>query len=234
MFVLLLCAGAIAFFLVSDTLFNLDFGIIREKEISSSVATLKQVRTVLSLNTVEVVRKIVFPYDFVPADIDWDLFLRETGNRQRSSVEEAYLKTYTLCEEIGINLRSKRREFVVITAIIKAGFDLSNPVFSSPELAGEALAEQYVNTDFSGGISIILPPATITDLILEDADTANYQYPDIEIGPENWKILTSFVKEHIETQAASDEILDLATENGRQFLERLFLDAGYSSVSFAQ
>jgi len=224
----------IGFFFISDTVFDFGFGIIRESTVSSSVATLTQVRTVLSLNTLEVVRKIVFPYDFVPAEMDWNLFFKAVDTRELSPLEEIYLATYEVCEKTGINLRSKRRDFVVITAIIKAGFDLSNPVFSSPQEVGEDLASKYVRTDATGGISLSLPPAVITDLIIEDADTANYPYPDIQIGPENWKLLTSFVTERIESETGSGDILSLAEENGRQFLKRMFLDSGYSSVSFSE
>ena len=230
----LIAVSVTGFLLLSDTVFDLGFGIITENEVSSSVATLTHVRTVLSLNTAEVVRKVVFPYDFVPAEMDWDLFFRQRERRQLSPAEEGYLKTYEICKEIGINLASKRREFVVITAIVKAGFDLSNPVFNSPQQAGEELAERYVQTDGYGGITVTLPPAIITDLILEDADTANYAYPDMQIGPEYWKTLTSFVRERLENEALSDEVLQLAAANGKQFLERMLRDAGYSSVSFAE
>ena len=225
---------AVAFFLISDIVLDLGFGIIRETALSSSVATLTQVRTVLSLNTLEVVRKIVFPYDFVPDDIDWNLFLKIGEKRPLSLLETAYLETYQLCGEIGIDLRKKRREFVVLTTIIKAGFDLSNPVFKAPEEAGEALAAQYVQTDSSGGITVTLPPAVITDLIIEDAGTETYSYPDIKIGPENWKKLTLFVKERIESEIDGEEILELAAENGRGFLRRMLLDSGYSRVSFSR
>ena len=225
---------AVAFFLISDTVFDLGFGIIRDTTVSSSVATLTQVRNVLSLNTLEVVRKVVFPYDFVPPDMDWNLFLKIREDRPLSLLEAAYFETYDLCREIGIDLRKKRRDFVVVTTIIKAGFDLSNPVFTTPEQAGAALADKYVKSDSTGGITITLPPAVITDLIIEDADTDSYSYPDIQIGPENWKKLTLFVREQIESETAAEDILDLAAENGRRFLRRMFLDSGYSMVSFSK
>jgi hypothetical protein len=224
----------VGFLFISDTVFNFGFGIIRDSLVSSSVATLIQVRSVLSLNTVEVVRKVVFPYDFVPADMDWDLFFKQREKRPLSLLEQQYFDTYEICEKIGFNLRSKRREFVVITVIIKAGFDLSNPVFTSPEQVGEELAGKYVRADSPDAITILLPPAVLTALIIEDADTESYPYPDIRIGPEDWKALTSFVKERIESEVASGEVLTLAAENGRQFLRRMFLDSGYSSVSFSE
>ncbi len=225
---------AALFFLISDIVFDLGFGIIRDTKVSSSTATLTQVRSVLSLNTLEVVRKVVFPYDFVPEDIDWNLFLKVKEKRPLSLSETAYLATYELCREIGIDLRKKRREFVVLTTIIKAGFDLTNPLFSAPESAGAALAGKYVQTDSSGGITITLPPAVITDMIIEDAGTETYTYPDIRIGPENWKKLTLFVEERIQRDKAAQDILEMAAENGRKFLSRMFLDSGYSKVSFSR
>ena len=79
-----------------------------------------------------------------------------------------------------------------------------------------------------------LPPAVITDVIMEDADTTTYTYPDIEIGPEGWKKLTSFVKVRIEEEAISGEVLSLAEENGKEFLRRIFSDSGYSSITFSE
>lgn len=224
----------IAFFLVSDTVFDLGFGIIRDTSLSSSVAILTHVRNVLSLNTLEVVRKVVFPYDFVPDNVDWNRFLKIRLERPLSPLETSLFETYDLCDEIGIDLRKKRRDFVVITAIIKAGFDLSNPVFTAPELAGASLAGEYVKTDSSGGITIMIPPAVITNLIIEDADTGSYPYPDIQIGPENWKKLTQFVRGRIEGETKAEDILELAAENGKKFLSRMFLDSGYSGVSFSK
>jgi hypothetical protein len=231
---LVIGAVAVGFFMISDTVFNLGFGIIADKKVSASVAILTQARSVLSLNTLEVVRKVVFPYDFVPAEMEWNAFLKEKENRPLSLQEAGYLETFELCSEIGIDLRKKRREFVVLTTIIKAGFDLSSPVFSSPEQAGAALAERYVRIDHTGGVTMQLPPAVITEIILDDADTATYRYPDLEIGPEGWKKLTSFVTDRLVEEAVSDEVLDMARENGKQFLSRIFLDTGYSNVSFSE
>jgi len=225
---------AVGFFLISDTVFDLGFGIIRDTTLSGSVATLTQVRSILNLNTVEVVRKVVFPYDFVPENVDWNLFLKIREKRTLTPLELSLAETYDLCSDIGIDLRKKRRDFVVITAIIKAGFDLSNPVFTLPGEAGAALADEYIKTDSSGGITIKLPPAVITDLIIEDAGSGGYQYPDIQIGPENWKKLTQFVSGRIKDETAVGGIIEMATENGRQFLSRMFLDSGYSTVSFSR
>ena len=224
----------VAFFLISDTVFDLDFGIIREKEVSSSAAILTQMRDVLSLNTVEAVYKIVFPYDFVPRDMNWGLFLKQyREGRPLSLLEESYMDVYDLCEEIGISLDTKRREFVVITAIIKAGFDLSSPFFGFAETSNDQ-AGSYVSIDSTGAAAITVPPAVVTDIILEDADTQTYPYPDIGIGPEGYRKLTTFVRERIAATAESEGILELARENGKRFLKQVLMDSGYLAVIFLE
>ena len=230
----IVAALTVAFFLISDTVFDLDFGIIRDTEVSSSVAVLTNMRDVFSLNTVEVVYKVVFPYDFVPGDMNWGLFLKQyRAGRPLSILEESYIAVYDLCEEIGIELEAREREFVVLTAIIKAGFDLSSPSFS----VGEAVAgqgESSVSIDSTGAAVVTVPPVIITDFILEDANTGTYPYPDIGIGPAGYRKLTSFVQDQIAGIAKSEGILDLARENGKRFLRQVLLDTGYPEVIFVE
>ena len=229
-----IAALIVIFLMLADPLFNLDLRLVKDNVTASSTSTLVQVRDILALNTVEVVYKVVFPYDYVPADMNWDLFIKQVKDgRLLSPLEESYVEVYRLCEDIGIELDGRDHEFVVVTTILKGGFDLTNPVFRSPESAGE-LAEKYVAIDSENGIFVFLPDAVITDVIIEDADTGTYTYPDIDIGPEDWKKLTSFVKKTAAADAVDQGILNAAEENGKAFLKRILLDSGYSSVSFAQ
>ena len=232
--VIVLVVLAVLFVALSKPLFNLDLRFVRERIRSSSTATLVQVRDILALNTVEVVYKVVFPYDYVPADMNWSLILRQyREGRDLSLLEETYLEVYRLCEEIGINLESKKREFVVLTTILKGGFDLSDPVFASPESAGNR-SNRFIMIDSENAITITLPDTVITDIIIEDAETRTYLYPDIRIGPEDWKMLTSFVERQVAADAEEHGILQLAEENGKRFLRRLLLDTGYDSVIFRE
>lgn len=217
----------IGFFLISDTVLGLDFGIIRDTEVSSSVAVLTHMRDVFSLNTVEVVYKVVFPYDFVPGDMNWGLFLKQyRDGRPLSLLEESYIVVYDLCEEIGIALDTREREFVVLTATIMAGFDLA-------EMAGSEEGSA-VSINGSGAAVVTVPPVLITDFILEDANTGTYPYPDIGVGPAGYKKLTTFVRERIAEIAESEGILDLARENGKRFLKQVLLDTGYPAVIFLE
>ena len=215
--------GAVGFYLFGLPLIDIDLSLQREKRVSTSVAVLERVRDILNLNTVEMVYKVVFPYDFVPADMNWTLFLKQhRESRRMSPLEIGYLETYTLCNEIGIQLERKKNEFVVVTTIIKGGFDLSS------------LAEHYVIVGDQNGITITMPRAIVTDFIIEDTGSEMYSYPDIDIDPERWQKISAFIQKRMINTAVSGGILQFAEENGKQFIERFFLDAGYSSVNFLE
>ena len=139
-----------------------------------------------------------------------------------SLLEIGYLETYALCGEIGIQLERRKNEFVVVTTIIKGGFDLSS------------IAEHHVFISDQNGITITMPRTVVTDFIIEDTGSETYSYPDIEIGPEKWQQITAFIQKRMIDTAISGGILELASENGKQFLTRLFIDAGYSSVNFLE
>jgi len=81
-------------------------------------------------------------------------------------------------------------------------------------------------------LSLRLPPPIIADLIIEDATSKNYPYPDAAIEPEEWKKIAAFVEEKIRILVIEEGILLLTEEKGRQFIERFFLDAGYSTIIF--
>lgn len=221
---------AIIFVLYSERLFNIDFKFVRDKTQAESVAILTEVRDVLAINTVEAIFKTVFPFDFVPSDMDWPLFLRQVEDgRDLSLLEQSYLQAYRLCKEIGIHLERAEHEFVVITSIVKCGFDLLDSI--AAENSGELL-NQPVFIGENQTIFLRVPDAVITDLIIEDATKEDYSYPDIAINPENWKKLVDFLDRKIREKAIEEEILEIAGENGRKLLGTMLRDAGYRQIIF--
>ena len=225
---------AAAFFLLAKPLFNID---IRERfkknrTTAASVAVLEEVRDLFLFQTVEYIYKTVFPYDFVPADYDWRSLLRKVSQESPLSAEETeYLSIYRFCEEIGIRLDSNRYEFVVITAVVRGGFDLQGTVYESPEEFDNL--KKYVRVDEEEKTLFLrLPKPVIVDFTIEDSTAADYTYPDIEISPENWKKLTDFVSEKIREQVIAEGILELAKQRGQTFIEKLLIDAGLQRVVF--
>ncbi len=95
-----------------------------------------------------------------------------------------------IASEAGINLLDDNYSFAVITARIKAGFDFSGTVLEDPDFDPEATAESVIIDAETGIIRLKLPAAIITEVIIEDADSSNYEYPDLDISPEKWKTLT--------------------------------------------
>lgn len=226
----------IGFLLIADPVFDLDFGLIRVQETSATEAVLAEARSVFALSTVEFVYKTVFPHDFVPEKMSWGLFLRQRQDgRVLSPLEEDYFRAYELCRDIGIDLQKTNYDFVVVTTIVRGGFDLKGSVFvagGSSAAAPPALLREYVWIDESGTAHVRPPKTTITELIIDDSRSSDYGYPDMDISPENWRAITSFVADKILVRVVEDGILAMALENGKRFLRSLLAEAGFPEVVF--
>lgn len=241
---ILLIAGAL-FILTAKPLFGIDLGInlIKRERTAVSVSVLTEVRDIMSLNTVEFVYKSVFPHDFLPSDIRWDSILYKDQTGQPLSPEEAeYVSIYRLCREIGIDLRQNNYDFVVVTSIIKAGYDFSDTVYSSvggtPSEGANpdyTRLEEYVSFSEDGSRLLLkLPRPEIVSLLIEDSTSENYAYPDISIDPEQWRVLSAFVTEKVRSRVLEEGILRLARKKGEAFITRIMRDAGFQEVVFIE
>ena len=224
--------AAVGFLLTADPLFNLDFGILRTEHTATSVAVLTEVRDVFALNTIEFIYKTVFPHDFIADDVDWGRLLQ----KQRegiflSETDRANLEVYDLCRKIDISLWHENYDFVVVTSIVKGGFDLSDTVYQDPEKYPDRIS-RAVSIDEDNTVNLLLPDPVITEFIIEDSSSTTYTYPDLDIEPEKWKLLTDFVRGRVEGIVRNEGILDLARERGEIFIERMLKDAGYRNVVF--
>ena len=126
LFVLLsLACIVLAFLVLADPLFDLDFGLIRDRRRAASSIVALSGRDLMLLNTVEAIYKVVFPYDYVAADTEWrPLLSKSASGAELTAAEASQLEVYRLAADIGIDLQSKRNDFVVVTAIAKIGLDL--------------------------------------------------------------------------------------------------------------
>jgi len=230
----LLLAVVFAFLLTADPLFNLDFGIIRTERSAVSVALLAEVRDIFALNTIEFIYKSVFPHDFIPDDIDWGrLLMKRREGILLSEQDRINLEIYDLCRKLGISADRDAYDFVVVTSIVKGGFDLAGTVYENPEKHPELVSSAVTVTE-DHAIILRLPEPVITDFIIEDSSSTSYTYPDLDIDPEEWKMLTGFIRDRIETVVRSEGILDMASQRGEEFIEGMLEDAGYSEVKFTK
>ncbi len=241
---LLLISGAL-FIVTAKPFFGIDLGInpVKRERTAVSVSVLTEVRDIMSLNTVEFVYKSVFPHDFLPSDIRWDSILYKDQTGQPLLPEEAeYVSIYRLCRKIGIDLRQNNYDFVVVTGIIKAGYDFSDTPYSSA--GGTSIDEsnpeykrlkEYVSFSEDGSRLLLkLPQPEIVSFIIEDSTSEDYAYPDISIDPEQWKVLSTFVTEKVRGRVLEEGILRLARKKGEAFITRIMRDAGFQEVVFIE
>jgi hypothetical protein len=224
--ILVLAILAAVFLFVVRPLFDIDLRglFLRRTTESVSIAVLQETRDVLSFQTVEYVYKAVFPYDFVEPDYDWRGLLNKAATKEELTESEvAHLEFYTFCRDLGIRLLPDRFEFVVITAVVRAGYDLSGTAFESLSSA-EDISDYVVYDDEARRLTLNLPEPVIVDFIIEDETSEAYPYPDIAMGPDKWKRLTEYAEERIRSRVVNEGILEQAEDRGREFLERIFLD----------
>lgn len=233
---ILVAAGVITAALLAGPLLDIDidFGLTRDRSYAESVAILRETRDLFALSTVEIVYKSVFPYDFVPSEMNWARFVEQAAEgRALSPREQEYLRIYQLCREIGIDLRQGKNEFVVITGVVQGGFDLSDTVFAQEQPDKEDL-QRLIQITSERIVRLRLPEATVTDLVIEDARTEEYAYPDIDVNPEQWRRIAEFMGRMIGERVIREGRLASATENGKAFLRNLILSLGYRDVIFVE
>ena len=203
--------------------FGWELSIISTTKTSARESVLREVRSVYRLDTVELLYKSVFPYDFLPAapaEPDWRLLFYAEQTRTLSDEEQELLRFYRFCRELGIDLVSRDPGFAVVTVIARAGFD-----FEGFPLEENILIE-------GSQLTIGLPRPEITDLMIQDAPTARYPYPGMEISPENWKRLTDYVIAHLDPIIDETNILQRAGDRGEELFRRLVAARGFETIRF--
>ena len=202
----------------------------------SSETLLEEIRAVYRANTVEYIYKTVFPYDFYPENIDESLIERKLKNGRYdarvllTAAEQEYLETRTLADELGLNTIKANPGFLIVTAIVHGGFDLSSvgetrpvdPVFFSEEYEGKRTA------------FVRLPDPAITEVIIEDPASGEYPYPDIAITPARWKAVSGFIAERVRPRVINEGILLDAEAQGRRFITMFLEQAGFDDVIFLE
>jgi hypothetical protein len=221
----------------------------RETVHQTSTVTLEAVRDVYAFNTVEYVHRVVFPYDYLPDRISINGILakiREGGDSVREILdpeEYLYFRAYSLAIDVGID-PGGNRDFLVVTVVATAGFDLSGSPVAAPERSGNGDGGQgprggfTVETVSSGDgeirrVLVPAPPPIITEVRVEDIQ-GDYPYPDVAIGADDWRRVADFVREQSAELPGVRNLLETARANGEEFIRGLLRDAGYDEVEFVR
>jgi hypothetical protein len=206
---------------------------------------LEEVRNLYSFHTVEYIYKTVFPFDYLDPhlsieSINATLRKPDSGIDDLYEFEQEYYAAWVLANNLGFNLDENDYTFIVITVRVIGGFDLSDTLYKSGEEREEWELKQLIriSTEITGegeeikAIKLKLPPAAITEVILEDMTSEMYDYPDIRIDPESWKKLSAFIETRVRKKVLEEGILEAAENNGRGFLEGFLRQAGFAEIEF--
>jgi hypothetical protein len=204
----------------------------QQEEISVSDLVLAEVREICRLNTVECHYKVVFPFDFDRPGVTETKILAKIKKHLNADLgdflspdERLWLKAVSLARANGLNPYAPKYDFLVATVVIKGGFDLQG---QPPRLESSSRRE--------GGRTIrsatlVLPPATVTSVVVEDPLRENYPFPDLALSPRGWKEIAGFIKENAVDQGVKDGLLDKAARQAAAWLEPLLIQAGYDEIS---
>ncbi len=201
--------------------FNFSLPFIYNRRLSSTEIILAKIRKVSTLSTVEYIYKSVFPFDFVDKDTPWRKILSKRIREEvLTETEKENLWLFDLCQSIGINLEYENYDFVVITSIVEAGFNMGND-----------MSEDHIIID-GKNINLRIPEIMITKFTIEDTDSTRYSYPDMNVDPMNWKKITDFVERKIRVRVVEDGILKNAEERGKDFIRSILIESGWENIIF--
>lgn len=202
---------------------KLNFHLSSVKKISKSEMILTGIYELFNISTVEYVYKSVFPFDFYSESTNWYLL---SAKRNRGDIltaeENDMMNLYDLCSSIGIRLEKENYKFLVITSIIKAGLAAPGAI-TSKDIVIEGK-----------NITVRLPETEITGFIIEDTDSSEYTYPDMDIDPLHWKTISGFVESKIIKRVLEKGILQEADERLKVFITSFLKEAGFESVEFTR
>ena len=205
----------------------------RVERFATSSITLESVRDLYELTTVRYVHRAVFPYDYLPSGVSLNEILRKLRGSDRtvretlSEEEYLYFRTWNLASEIDLSTTGGTFDFVVVTLIITAGFDVGSG-------GEEIVIEQYTAPDGAAArrATVTLPSPQIIEVAVEDIERDDYPYPDTSLGAEGWREVADYVREHSVPQPVVEEILETAKRNGEEFIRGVLEQAGFAEVRF--
>jgi hypothetical protein len=170
--------------------------------------------------------KMIFPFDFVEKNYDWWAVKRiyEEGGAPVQERYEKGLAIYEACIRAGFDPALDVYDFIVLTAVVKAGIAFENNRGSFINIEEDKKSGKI--------ISLHIPEVGITDYYIEDRKPEDDNFPDARLTPEQWRDLVLFLNPLIQEQVIHLGILGNARENCESLIEKILIEAGFSEVYF--
>lgn len=225
----------IAFLFLANPLFNLNFGLIRTTKLSVSKFILENARPIFNLQTVEYSVKTVFPFDYISSqDVYYSAVKKFSKKLELNEEEKKAIRLLSVLDSVGMSLKNKKKEFVILSLRLRAGYNLSKyQELDSKEFY--ALINSHIKYNYrKRTITFDLPDPEVVEIIIDDPDPETYIYPDISLSPREFKIVAEYVQEHIMAQDIITLVLKEAKENTKLLISELFLNNGWKEVIFEE
>lgn len=210
-------------------------GAVRHSRTSQSELLFDEARDIYQLITAEFVIKMVFPHDFIPGGYSIQRVLQRvrTTNAPLSDIltrrELSYLELYNIGLETGLAIDPDSTTFIVFTAVVSAGYDVTDTPFEQPANSESYESAIRVDED-SATVTILVPEPKILDITLEDPTRDTYRYPDIHVSPAQLRRITNYLREELVHHPHIAMLLAAADNNGRRFITQSLQSAGYTNV----
>ncbi len=212
-----------------------DFSPFKSRE-ESAYTIADEIGDLYLLNTSEYRVKLIFPYDFTDRNVNWwQIKSLYEQNIEPEESERNQLEIYSSCIDAGIDPAVDNYNFIILTAVVKAGINISGTVYDNPQSYDKDMLSQFISInehDMGKNITLFIPDAGITEYYIEDRKTDNDNFPDAELTPGQWRDLVNFLNPRIVEKVIELGILNNAGENNRILIEKILKDSGFSNVSF--
>ena len=177
-----------------------------EERTGGSQGNLILVGRAADFETLAYVRRTVFPHDYYHDDTTYNQLLMLDEDALTPD-QDTHLRAASLAWDLELALSRSENRFVVVTTVLTFGYDLE-------ELEIESAEERVL---------VSLPPADLLTVTVEDIDRAGYPYGEVPVDAEEWRLVTTFVRERIESDPVNEELRAIARRNAIDILETLFL-----------
>ena len=208
-----------------------------KSEKHSAFTIAEEIGDLYQLNTSEYRVKLIFPFDFAEREFNWWIVKEafEMGYALDEKMDDE-MAIYQSCLNAGFDPAVNTYEFIVLTAVVKAGINISGTVFENPSLFENQIIDEYISIEESADdkkiISLCIPKVEVTDYYIEDRKPDSDNFPDAKLTPVQWRDLVKFLNPLIQEKVIQLGILKNAENNSRELIERILIDGGFSEVIF--
>jgi hypothetical protein len=185
---------------------------------SGSSGVLIAIESVGELETLAEVRRNVFPHDFLVPDTDIYTLLRRIEMSQRpleevlTPEERTHLAIAELAGRYGLATQSGQRGHVVITTVIRYGYDLAH----ISRLVAQAVADAAGQS-----VTIELPPASLLSLETEDISRDSYPWGTVPVSAEGIREISALIADAVQEPERTEELQLQAAASAAETLNRL-------------